>query len=182
MKIMEPSAVHDFYSGVITGTAVKMGTKRLRDIVGAYSEAGEAEDLDRVMYEVYSFENGDPARAGNLNWGLTVMYPELVGEECNFTRGHVHADRSCAEIYFGLAGQGLLLFMDQDGGTWAEKVCRGSLHYIDGRWAHRLVNTGDGVLQVGACWPVTAGHDYQWVEDHPFPVRVFKKNGEIICI
>lgn len=64
MKIMEPSAVHDFYSGVITGTAVKMGTKRLRDIVGAYSEAGEVEDLDRVMYEVYSFENGDPSRAG----------------------------------------------------------------------------------------------------------------------
>ena len=136
MKIMEPNAVHDFYGGVITGTAVKTGVKRLRDMIGAYKEAGEAEDLDRVMYEVYSFENGDPAQAGNLNWGLTVMYPELVGGECNFTRGHVHADQSCAEIYFGLDGQGLLLFMDQDGGTWAEKVRRGSLHYIDGRWAH----------------------------------------------
>ncbi len=87
MKIMEPNAVHDFYGGVITGTAVKTGVKRLRDMIGAYKEAGEAEDLDRVMYEVYSFENGDPAQAGNLNWGLTVMYPELVGGGMQFYKG-----------------------------------------------------------------------------------------------
>lgn len=181
MKIVEAKAVHDLYGGVISGEAVKTGTKRLRDIAGAYKDARGVEDLDRVMYEVYSFENGEPGRPGNLYWGLTVMYPELVNGECNFTRGHVHADQSCAEIYFGLSGEGLLLLMDGEK-LWAEKVRRNSLHYIDGRWAHRLVNTGDETFKVGACWPVTAGHDYRWVEDHPFPVRVYKKNGEIICI
>ena len=26
-------------------------------------------------------------------------------------------------------------------------------------------------------WPSHAGHDYKRVEEHPFTVRVFKKNG-----
>ena len=161
MKIVESGAVHDFYGGVISGAAVKTGTKRLGEIIGAYGDSHGIADLDRVMYEVYSFENGDPGQAGSLNWGLTVMYPELVNGECNFTRGHVHADQSCAEIYLGLSGEGLLLLMDRDGRTWAEKVRQGSLHYIEGNWAHRLVNTGDETLKVGACWPAAAGHDYR---------------------
>ena len=78
--------------------------------------------------------------------------------------------------------EGLLLLMDQEGDVWAEKVYPHSVHYIDGRLAHRLVNTGESVLKVGACWSEAAGHNYQWVEKHPFPVRVYKKNGEIICI
>lgn len=182
MKLLEPKAMHDFYNGVISGTAVTKGVKRLGEMIHAYSDIRGVKDMDRVMYEVYSFENGDSGQAGNLEWGLTVMYPELINGECNFTRGHVHTDQTCAEIYLGLSGEGLLLFMDSDSRVWAEKVCQYSLHYIDGRWAHRLVNTGNGILKVGACWPVTAGHDYQWVENHPFPLRVYKKNGEIICI
>ena len=181
MKIMGPKAVHDFYNGVIEGRAVIKSRKLLKDIVMAYENPDGIEDPERVMYEVYSYEAEDKSQIGSLNWGLTVMYPECVNGECNFTRGHIHEDTSCSEFYFGLAGEGLLLLMDPEGNTWAEKIYPNSVHYIDGTLAHRLINTGDQVLKVGACWSPRAGHNYESVEKHPFAVRVYKKNGEIIC-
>lgn len=181
MKIIEPKAVHDLYNGVIEGKTVTSSRKLLKDILTAYENQDKEENTGRVMYEVYCYEEDDKLQPGSLSWGLTVMYPECVSGECNFTRGHIHQDTSCGEYYFGLAGEGLLLLMDLDGNAWAEKVYPNSLHYVRGNLAHRLVNTGDQVLKVGACWPSCAGHNYDWVETHPFPVRVYKKNGEIIC-
>lgn len=96
------------------------------------------------------------------------------------TRGHFHQDRDCAEFYFGVEGEGLLLLMDSEGEVWAEKIFKGSLHHIDGSLAHRVVNTGDVQLKVGACWPTTAGHDYDAIEAHEFPCRVMRVNGEIL--
>ena len=181
MKIIEPKAVHDLYNGVIEGKTVTSSRKLLKDILTAYENQDKEENTERVMYEVYCYEDDHKLQPGSLSWGLTVMYPECVSGECNFTRGHIHQDTSCGEYYFGLAGEGLLLLMDLDGNVWAEKVYPNSLHYVRGNLAHRLVNTGDQVLKVGACWPSCAGHNYDWVETHPFPVRVYKKNGEIIC-
>lgn len=182
MKIIEPKVVHDFYHGVLSGEPVAHYKKYLKDIGDAYQNPPCGEDNDTLMYEVYSYENGDNSSSGSLNWGLTVMYPVCVGEECNLTRGHIHENTACSEIYFGLGGEGLLLLMDREGNAWAEKVYPNSVHYIDGSLAHRLVNTGDEIFRVGACWSGAAGHDYQWVENHPFPARVYKKNGEIVCI
>lgn len=182
MMITEPKAIHDFYHGVVEGKEVTTSKKLLKDILDVYEKPEAGGDLERVMYEVYYYLEEETMQPGSLNWGLTVMNPECVGEECNMTRGHIHEDTSCGEFYFGLSGEGLLLLMDRDGNAWAEKVFPNSLHYIDGRLAHRLVNTGDGVFKVGACWSALAGHDYQWVEQHPFPVRVYKKKGEIVCI
>lgn len=182
VKIIEPKAVHDFYNGVIEGELVITSRKLLKDILAAYEAPDGAENGEQVMYEVYCYEDKENSQQGSLSWGLTVMYPERVNGECNFTRGHIHEDTSCGEFYFGLSGEGLLLLMDMEGNAWAEKIYPDSLHYIDGRLAHRLVNTGDQVLKVGACWPPRAGHNYEWVEKHPFPVRVYKKNGEIVCI
>ncbi|WP_333649549.1 glucose-6-phosphate isomerase family protein [Lacrimispora sp.] len=182
MKITEPKAIHNFYNGVIEGKPVMKSRKLLKDILTAYKDQNHAEDPQRVMYEVYCYEDEDSIGPGSLSWGLTVMYPERVNGECNFTRGHMHEDTSCGEFYFGLAGEGLLLLMDLEGNAWAERVYPNSLHYVRGKLAHRLVNTGDQVLKVGACWPSCAGHNYEWVEKHPFPVRVYKKNGEIVCI
>ena len=72
--------------------------------------------------------------------------------------------------------------MDEKGECFGEEVFPGSLHYIDGRYAHRLINTStDEDLKVGACWPVTAGHDYAATEKQPFTVRVFLENGEVVC-
>lgn len=181
MEISKARVFHDFMNGVVTGKDVSTAKKTYKEAKTFYSSIEHSIEDDRVMYEVYSYSAGDPTQVGNLNWGLTVMAPIYVNNECNMTRGHFHEDLDCAEFYFCLQGEGLLLFMDKEGTCFAEKMEVGSVHHIDGKYAHRLVNVGDIPLKVGACWPTTAGHDYKSIEEKPFTVRVFKENNEIVC-
>lgn len=167
-----------FLQGILQGQKVDSYQKFLKDMVGVYRSAQE-EDPDKLLYTVYSYEAEGSNQAGGLYWGLTVLEPVTVNGECAMTRGHFHLDRSCAEFYFGISGTGLLLLMDDSGKTWAEKVEAGSVHYIDGRMAHRLINTGDEQLKVGACWPPVAGHDYAAIEKSGFGYRVFRRDGAI---
>lgn len=180
MEIKEPSILQDYLDGVLTGSDVQTSAKLFKDAKGFYENSDCELADDTVMYEVYSYSKGDPKQAGNLNWGLTVMKPVYVNHECNITRGHFHKDLNCAEMYFCLHGEGLLLLMDTAGNCHAEKMFTGSVHHIDGTLAHRLVNTGKEELRVGACWPTTAGHDYARIEREPFKVRIYKENDTII--
>ena len=178
MSVLEPAVFHDIPDGIVRGKDVKMYKKEFKAIKGIYLDPRSVAD-DTLMYFVYSHEAGSPEKLGDLFWGLTIMEPVLVNGECNMTRGHFHLDRNCAEYYVCLGGTGLLLLMDENGATHAEKMYRNSLHHIDGAYAHRIINTGDERFLVGACWPTTAGHDYEAIEKHPFPFRVFKRNGAI---
>lgn len=179
MKIIEPKAIHDIYHGVIEGKEVNCYKKKLNQVTGLYKNINNI-DGETLVYTVYSYEQGNPKQIGNLNWGLTILEPIYINEECNMTRGHFHQDQNCAEIYFGIAGEGLLLLMNHDGKVWAEKVFQGSLHHIDGSIAHRLVNVGASQCKVGACWPTTAGHDYEAIEKQDFPYRIFKKDEKVV--
>ena len=179
MEIRKPKVMHDFLNGVMEGEIVT-STKLLKDARSFYENGDCDLSDDTVMYEVYMCSGGDPKTVGNLNWGLSLLKPVYVNGECNITRGHFHLDTNCAEIYMCFAGKGLLLFMDENGECWAEEMMPGSVHHIDGRYAHRLVNTGEEDLKIGCCWPTTAGHDYARVEKMPFTKRVFKINGEIV--
>ncbi len=180
MEIKEAKIFQDYLNGVITGSETETSKKLFKDARSLYENSDCDLSDDTVMYEVYSYSQGDPKQTGNLNWGLTVMKPVTVNQECNVTRGHFHEDLNCAEIYFCLHGEGLLLFMDENDHCYAEKMKTGTVHHIDGHLAHRLVNTGDEELRVGACWPTTAGHDYARIEKNPFKVRIFKENGNIV--
>ncbi len=175
MKVLEPEVIHHIQGGVLEGDNAEKYTKYYKEVKELYS--GRRED-DPVVYEVYSYTKGADV-LGNLNWGLTVLKPVLIDNECNMTKGHFHVNKDCAEIYIGIAGEGLLLLMDEKGNTWAEKVYEGSLHHIDGKTAHRLVNTGDRDLKVGACWPTSAGHDYQAIQDKEFGYRIYKRGGKL---
>jgi glucose-6-phosphate isomerase len=93
------------------------------------------------------------------------------------TKGHFHARRDTAEYYWGITGHGILLFMDEKRNVWAEEMLPGSLHYIPGNIAHRLINSGDSELTVGACWPSDAGHDYAAIVNAGFSARILEKNG-----
>lgn len=177
MKIVEPRYIHNFYDGVIEGENVQHYKKYYNEIDFAYADKDETLDENTLMYEVYSFNEGGD---NTLLWGLTMMYPVTVNGECNLTRGHFHLDRSEPEIYFGCGGEGLLLYMKEDGEIFAEKVFKGSVHYIHGEYAHRLINTGDEVFKVGACWREVAGHDYKAIEEKPFVNRVYKEDGKIV--
>ena len=176
MEIKKPKNTHAYLNGIIEGENVSHYKKPYKDVVQIYKNNDENLVLETIMYEVYSlFDQEDKS----LLWGLTIIHPITVAQECNMTRGHYHAQKSQPEIYFGLAGRGLLMFM-RDDEIFAEEVFEGSIHYIDGEYAHRLINTGSTDFKVGACWPKQAGHDYKAIEEQPFSVRVFKKDGRIV--
>lgn len=184
MKINEPKLWHRIPQGIMEGEDIKYYIKYLKDVKSLY----KSKDMlckynpETVVFEVYSFGAGEEKKVGNLYWGMTVMHPVYIEDECNMTRGHFHEDRNCAEYYFGIEGEGLLLLMNDKREMWSEKILPGSLHYIDGKYAHRIVNIGDTVLKVGACWPTTAGHDYASIESEEFPYRIFKIDGRIEII
>lgn len=178
MKISE-AKVRFSADGLLQGESVAVSVKRYRDAKLFYQKEDDSLSDDTVMYEVYQYAPEADMDPGHLNWGLTVMQPVTAGGECNMTRGHFHQDTRCAEIYCGVSGQGLLLLMDEQGKTWAEQVEPGTVHYIQGRLAHRLVNTGDDVFKVAACWPEAAGHDYERIEKLPFAFRIFKKENRL---
>lgn len=71
-----------------------------------------------------------------------------------------------------MQGHGLLM-MTENGETQLEAVVPGSVHYIPGNTAHRLINTGTGMLSVLACWQTESGHDYLPPEEM-FPQRVLR--------
>jgi glucose-6-phosphate isomerase, archaeal len=63
---------------------------------------------------------------------------------------------------------------------FAEEVFEGIYSLHRRKYAHRLINTGSTDFKVGACWSKLAGHDYKAIEEKPFSVRVFKKDGKIV--
>lgn len=179
MEIYDPKLKFKIPEGVFEGKGLEHSYKYLKDVKDLYKKGIEKYDPKTIVYEVFSYTEGDLNAEGNLYWGLTVMYSVFVNGECNMTRGHYHVNHNCVEYYFGISGMGLLLLMDKSGKMWAEKVMPGSLHYISGNYAHRLVNTSDTILRVGACWPTISGHDYSSVEKNEFPFRVYKSSGKI---
>lgn len=54
----------------------------------------------------------------------------------------------------------------------------GSVHYIPGKVAHRVVNTGDEPLVFLASWPSDAGHDYASIRTSGFGKRMVLRKGE----
>lgn len=165
----------NFQNGLLQGQAVQTTQRVLKDLKGCFSdsEAFEESDLSQIVYEVQIHARETEGKEGGLFWGVSCVYPGKVGNEYFMTKGHFHLQRDTAEYYFGIQGEGVLLLMDESGKCRGEKVKAGSLHYIPGKIAHRLVNSGNGNLLVGACWPSNAGHDYGSIAQNGFSKRVF---------
>ena len=140
----------------------------------ADAQAVSTADSDRIVYEVDRHQPAAEGTEGALYFGITHIHPGDIGGEFHMTKGHFHANGSRAEYYWGIHGRGVLLLMSRDGETRAEEVRPGSLHYIPGDLGHRLVNTGDTSLDVGACWPADAGYDYGSIAERGFGLRVMR--------
>lgn len=178
MKILNSKVIHNLCDGNIEGESVVINKKFFKDIKDIYLNCDGIND-DTLMYTIYSYINGDQNNKYNLCYGLSVLHPVYINGECNMTKGHYHDDESFPEIYVGLSGEGLLLLLDKNGNEKIEKVSKGTVHYIDGKYAHRLVNTGDIDLKVQAVWSPCAGHDYRSLENKGFKHRVFKNKEKI---
>lgn len=177
--ISAPRAVMDLKNGALSGEAVAKSVKTLGELHGVFADTEAFASLpgETVVYRVHMYAPVAEQTEGGLLFGTSYVQPGKVGGEYFMTKGHFHQKRDRGEFYWGLEGRGVLLMMDEQGRCTAEEVTPGSLHYIPGFTAHRLVNTGDVTLAVGACWPSDAGHDYGSIAQTGFPLRVVERNG-----
>ena len=154
--------------------------RRLKDISGIFHDQIAFDELDpeTVAYKVQMWFPVVEGTEGGLAFGRTIISPGKVGDEYFMTKGHFHAKSDRAEFYWGVQGKGMLILMDRNRNTWAEEVYPGSLHYIGSELAHRLANTGDVVLIVGACWPSDAGHNYEEIAVNGFSARLVESEGD----
>ena len=149
--------------------------KKFKDLKSVFLKPeDESIDDEKIMYEVTGYIN--EGKAGELNFGVTKIFPGEVNGEFNMTKGHYHEKMSHTEYYWGIKGRGLLILKNIDGECSVITVEKNSLHYIPENTAHRLVNISDEPLVVGACWPSDAGHNYGEIQEKGFPVRIFRSN------
>lgn len=169
----------DWASGEISGEGIEESVKTLGQLAGLFQDeaAWRKMDPDTVIYRVRFWRPVPDGTAGGLFWGATVLEPGRVGNEYFMTHGHFHAIRDRAEFYATVKGTGMMLFMDENHETWSQPMAPGSVHYLPGYAAHRVVNTGNTPLVFLACWPSDAGHDYGRVRTGGFSKRMVMRDG-----
>jgi glucose-6-phosphate isomerase len=174
-----PSVWIDWTSGDIHGEQIESAVKRLGDLAGLFLDqaAWRAMDPNTEIYRVRFWRPVPDGTMGGLFWGTTVLQPGRVGEEYFMTYGHFHAQPDRAEFYATLRGTGGLILMKEDGESSVEWMSPGSVHYIPGRVAHRVANSGEEPLVFVASWPSDAGHDYARVREAGFSKRLLKRDG-----
>lgn len=181
MKIVEGQGFLDiFNNALLKGEDVATYTKTVKELVGTFKDSEAAlEKADEVAYNVRSIQL-EKGTKESLIFGVTYLQPLTINEECTLTRGHFHQDLEYGEVYIGLTGHAYLIKWDGKDEVIIEDVLPGSVHLIDGKYAHRLVNVADEETAVGTVWSPQAGHNYEAIEKTGFPVRVYKRHGEIV--
>ncbi len=175
-----PFTFHITWPGAIPEPYSNHIVRRLSSMQGQYAdEAGFAALLaggDVLLYEVY--EEQVPQEAGELLQGISIVHPGKVGDEYFMTKGHFHAKLATAEVYYCLAGQGLMV-METPEGEWAvSELQPGGVLYVPPRWAHRSVNTAaEADLATFFVYPADAGHDYGSIEKQGFRKLIVEQDG-----
>jgi glucose-6-phosphate isomerase len=164
---MEPaSCLVDISGGTMSG-ATGNYQKRLGDLAGLYADAAAfsaklAADGNNIVYDVADFRPS--AAPGDLIFGVTRMSPGTIGEEFYLTRGHIHAQADRPEIYYGQAGEGLMLMESPEGETRVVEIGAQTICYVPPYWIHRSVNTGSTDFIMVFSYPADAGQDYGIIE------------------
>lgn len=167
----------DFKKGAIQQHTRKKEV-RLSEMKEYFSNIEEAEKIlskgkDPVIYEYYEYVH--PEVSGNLNFGLSIVYPGKIGKEYYMTRGHFHLKDS-SELYLCLKGRGMILMQNKDGEFLATELEPGSLGYVPPGWGHRTINTGGGRFIFFFAYPADAGHDYIIIREKGFTKIVIEED------
>ena len=114
--------------------------KHFRDLEGLYEDEESFSRMlpewsEKVVYQVEDHRASE--QPGDLIYGTTVMMPGKVGNEFFMTRGHQHQKAECAETYFGLSGEGILLLESPDGDVEVREIRAGIMVYVPPYWIHR---------------------------------------------
>jgi glucose-6-phosphate isomerase, archaeal len=175
-----PFAIVNWTNGSLDSPAPRSSVKKLAQLKGIFRDEKSRQRMDQetVVYRVWWWEPVPLGTEGGLLWGTTEISPGQVGQEYFMTHGHQHAVLDRAEFYGTILGSGMLVLRDAGGRTRHEEMTPGSLHYIAGKVAHRVVNTGDAPLRFVACWPSDAGHDYAAIAERGMGLRVIADRGK----
>ncbi len=176
---MNLSLPFDVTSGAIAGYA--QTERRLSDLPASFADqkalAGLLDAGNPLLYRVSLIEEHNGP--GQLHYGMGVLMPGQVGREYFMTKGHFHAWRPAAEVYIGLAGQGLMLLEHEESGEChAIPLSANTVVYVPGHTAHRTVNTGNEPLVYWGVLSSDAGHDYGAVGKRNFRQVVVAQEGK----
>ena len=176
--ILEPEIT--FINEKLEGKNIDKIDRRIKNLKDIFFDKAALEKIDpeTVVYEVESYFPVALNTEGGLFYGITYIHPGVVGNEYFMTKGHFHKIKNRGEFYCTLQGEGMLILMDENRNTWAEKMYPGSIHYINGNTAHRTANTGKSVLSFSAFWPSDAGHDYAIISEHGFSKILIDRDGK----
>lgn len=173
----------DLDAGMIVGAPVVK--RSLSDLRGCFWDPAAYQAMlaqgDPLLYTVSSVEAG--SGAGDLHYGLGVLYPGRVGDEYFMTKGHLHSRREAAEVYIGLRGEGCMLLEDEaTGESRLEPLGVGCAVYVPGYAAHRTVNTGSVPLMYIGVYSADAGHDYGAIAANNFRMVVVEREGKPVMV
>ena len=154
--------------------------RRLSAMGGMFSDEEQyAEALaqeDALIYEFYDM--GLPEQSGDIAFGTSITYPGKVGDEYYMTKGHFHTILDTGEVYYCLAGQGMMLMESPEGDWEAQSLKAGASVYVPPRYAHRSINVSStDPLVTFFAFRADAGHDYGTIESKGFRKLVVEKSG-----
>lgn len=158
--------------------------RKLSDMRHQYHDQELVEQIlskeDKILYEVY--ENHLPEKAGELQFGTSIVYPGKIGDEYYMTKGHFHSILETAEVYHCLNGHGYMMMETPEGDWSAEELTPGAVLYVPPRWAHRSINVGSEKLITLFVYPGNAGHDYGTIEVKGFRKLMVEKDQKPVII
>ena len=154
--------------------------RRLSAMTGMFSDDEKYTEAlareDSLIYEFYDL--GLPAHEGDIAFGTSITYPGRVGDEYYMTKGHFHTILDTGEVYYCLAGEGIMLMESPEGAWEAQPLKAGAAVYVPPRYAHRSVNVSShGPLVTFFAFRADAGHDYGTIESKGFRKLVVDKAG-----
>ena len=178
--ILEPTQSFNQENWSIQGDGITYSEKKIKDLNGMFEDDNAYNNLDPefLVYKVQAHLPVKEGTLGGLYIGTTIIHPGKVGKEYFMTHGHFHANADRGEYYWGVQGKGMLILMDINRNTWAERMFPGSLHYISSNIGHRVANTDKSLLIFGACWMSDAGHDYEEIKQNGFSSRLIEYNNK----
>ncbi|MFH0816148.1 MAG: glucose-6-phosphate isomerase family protein [Methanobacteriota archaeon] len=158
----------------------KVDVRRLKDLADCFAlqEGKDSKEgtPEKEIYKVISPAEQEPS---DLTYAVTIIMPGKVGDEYHMTRGHFHKSADAGELYYGLAGSGVILMQDRLGSVTEVDIAEGAVVYIPPGLAHRSVNTGQGELVFLAVYSPQAGHDYESIVRRGFSKRVVERDGKV---
>jgi glucose-6-phosphate isomerase, archaeal len=148
--------------------------RRLSDMPGHYSDQEAVKSLlpaDPLIYDFWECEYAGTGRG--LSFGMTCIYPGVVGSEYHMTKGHYHLNGG-DEIYVPVRGQGIILVQTRKGEAQTFNLVPGQFLYVPGHLALRTINTGDEELSVFGIWAPNIEHDYETIARTGFRRRFLR--------